>query len=86
MPYPPITPKRLEGAQPLCPLHGMPPMERAWSAKPGETVFLRMPEGTRPLAYEDARATLDRATKECGVFFLLLAPGVEVVPPDDADA
>lgn len=76
----------LENAQPLCPLHGIPPMERTWSAKRGETVFLRMPGGTHPMAYEGARATLDRATKECGVYFVLLAPGVEIVPPEPVPA
>ena len=64
-----------------CPLVGLPPVERAWTAKRGDTVFLRLPGQTNRLAYDEARAMLDRVQKETGVFFVLLAAGVEVVAP-----
>jgi len=77
---------RLENAQPLCPLVGMPPMQRAWSAKPGDVVFLRMPNGAAWAAYEQANETLKTVTDKTGVHFVLLAPGTELVaPPEPGD-
>ena len=57
------------------------PIERAWSAKPGDTVFVRLPKWARPEHYKHARATLDQATHETGVYFVVLAAEVEIVNP-----
>ena len=71
----------LENAQPLCPLHGMPPMQRAWSAKPGDVVIFRL-NSRNPDLFKLTAETLEHATQASGVKFILVGPDVEVVPPD----
>jgi hypothetical protein len=74
----------LEGAQPLCPLVGMPSMQRAWSAKPGETVILRSSERLSSDAWRLNTELLRDLTARTGVHFVLLDPSLEVVSPDGA--
>ena len=78
---------RLESALPLCPLVGMPPVERAWSVKRGDVVLLRLTHQVSFAATEAMHDVLKLASERSGVEFLLLGPDVEVVPPaGDVDA
>jgi len=58
-----------------------PEFSEAWTAKPGETVFLRLSEPISRDAFEMARSMLDQITERSGVFFVILDPRVEVVNP-----
>jgi hypothetical protein len=73
----------LENAQPLCPLHGMPPMERAWSAKPGDVVMLRPRHGLSLDAIRFSRELLVELSQKTGITFVLLDSELDVVPPND---
>jgi hypothetical protein len=70
---------------PLCPLSGIPPVQRAWSVKRGDTIILRFATDN-PEVFEAARPILDEASKRTDIEFILLTSGVEVVPPGGDDA
>lgn len=56
-------------------------IDEAWSAHPGDTVFLRLKRQVAPRFFDEMRATLDTIEEKTGVHIVILTEDVEVVSP-----